>query len=77
MYSKISRTRFHTWEESGDHVRENKKTNKLLLIYRSIANMKTISAIYARCLTSLNDDWLSSPEGNGDMEDGAVCIYFL
>ncbi|KAI7889509.1 uncharacterized protein EV154DRAFT_514478 [Mucor mucedo] len=36
------------------------------------SNMKTISAIYARCLTSLNDDWLSSPEGNSDMEEGAM-----
>lgn len=34
--------------------------------------MKTISAIYSHCLTSLNDDWLSSPEGNGDMEEGAA-----
>jgi hypothetical protein len=34
--------------------------------------MKTISAIYFRCLTSLNDDWLSNPEGSGDMEEGAV-----
>ncbi|KAG2229778.1 hypothetical protein INT48_005305 [Thamnidium elegans] len=36
------------------------------------SNMKTISSIYAHCLTSLNDDWLSSPEGNGDMEEGAM-----
>lgn len=42
-----------------------------------IANMKTISSIYARCLTSLNDEWLSSPEGNGDMEEGAVCIFYV
>lgn len=39
--------------------------------------MKTISSIYARCLTSLNDEWLSSPEGNGDMEEGAVCIFYV
>lgn len=37
-----------------------------------IANMKTISAIYAHCLTSLNDDWLSSPEGSADMDESAV-----
>ncbi|KAI9254396.1 hypothetical protein EDC94DRAFT_241005 [Helicostylum pulchrum] len=36
------------------------------------SNMKTISAIYAHCLTSLNDDWLSSPEGNGEMEEAAL-----
>lgn len=34
--------------------------------------MKTISAIYSHCLTSLNDDWLSSPEGNADMDESAV-----
>jgi hypothetical protein len=34
--------------------------------------MKTISSIYSHCLTSLNDDWLSSPEGNGDLEEGAM-----
>lgn len=38
----------------------------------SVANMKTISAIYAHCLTSLNDDWLSSPEGSADMDESAV-----
>ncbi|KAK4511580.1 uncharacterized protein ATC70_012796 [Mucor velutinosus] len=36
------------------------------------ANMKTISAIYAHCLTSLNDDWLSSPEGSADMDESAM-----
>ncbi|KAL9538658.1 hypothetical protein MBANPS3_010767 [Mucor bainieri] len=36
------------------------------------ANMKTISAIYAHCLTSLNDDWLSSPEGSADMDESAI-----
>lgn len=46
-----------------------------LVTFFFLANMKTISAIYARCLTSLNDDWLSSPEGNNDMEDGAVSIF--
>lgn len=34
--------------------------------------MKTISAIYSHIMTSLNDDWLSCPDGSADMEDGAV-----
>lgn len=39
--------------------------------------MKTISAIYSNILTSLNDDWLSSPEGSDDLEEGTVSIYSL
>jgi hypothetical protein len=39
--------------------------------------MKTISAIYAHCLTSLNDDWLSSPEGSTDMDENAVSEAML
>ncbi|RCI04110.1 Factor arrest protein 11 [Rhizopus stolonifer] len=35
-------------------------------------NMKTISSIYAHCLTCLSDDWLSSPEGSMDSEEGAT-----
>ncbi|KAI7903636.1 uncharacterized protein BX663DRAFT_507156 [Cokeromyces recurvatus] len=35
-------------------------------------NMKTISAIYAHCVTSLNDDWLSCPEGCIDIEESAA-----
>lgn len=37
-----------------------------------IANMRTISAIYSHCLTSLNDDWLSTSEGPVDIEDAIV-----
>ncbi|KAI8645242.1 hypothetical protein BD408DRAFT_441073 [Parasitella parasitica] len=36
------------------------------------ANMKTISAIYFHCQTSLNDDWLSSPEGSVDVDESAM-----
>ncbi|KAI8992187.1 hypothetical protein BDF20DRAFT_909855 [Mycotypha africana] len=32
-------------------------------------NMKTISAIYAHCLTSLNDDWLSRPDNDHNKEE--------
>lgn len=39
-----------------------------------IGNMKTISAIYSHCLTTLNDDWLSSPEGSVETEIYAVTI---
>ncbi|KAI9484133.1 MAG: hypothetical protein EXX96DRAFT_166153 [Benjaminiella poitrasii] len=35
-------------------------------------NMKTVSAIYSHCVTSLNDDWLSRPEGNTDVEESVV-----
>ncbi|ORE14601.1 hypothetical protein BCV71DRAFT_48714 [Rhizopus microsporus] len=31
--------------------------------------MKTVSAIYSQCPTSLNDEWLSTPEGSVDTED--------
>lgn len=34
--------------------------------------MRTISAIYSHCLTSLNDDWLSTSEGPVDIEDAIV-----
>ncbi|KAG1176315.1 hypothetical protein G6F70_006432 [Rhizopus microsporus] len=33
------------------------------------SNMKTVSAIYSQCPTSLNDEWLSTPEGSVDTED--------
>ncbi|CEP19150.1 hypothetical protein [Parasitella parasitica] len=36
------------------------------------ANMKTVSAIYSHCRTSLNDDWLSSPEGSADIDESAM-----
>ncbi|OBZ89007.1 Striatin-interacting protein 1 [Choanephora cucurbitarum] len=35
-------------------------------------NMKTISAIYATCLTYLNDEWLSLQEGLNHTEEGAA-----
>lgn len=35
-------------------------------------NMKTISSIYSHCLTSLNDDWLSTPDGPVDTEDTTI-----
>ncbi|KAG1147525.1 hypothetical protein G6F37_003751 [Rhizopus arrhizus] len=37
-----------------------------------LANMRTISAIYSHCLTSLNDDWLSTSEGPVDIEDAII-----
>lgn len=38
--------------------------------------MKTISAIYSNIMTSLNDDWLSCPDGSADIEDGTVKYLF-
>ncbi|KAL1928920.1 hypothetical protein VTP01DRAFT_1979 [Rhizomucor pusillus] len=39
--------------------------------WRSL-NMKIISAIYLRCLTSLRDDWVSKQDTDADMEDGMM-----
>lgn len=39
--------------------------------------MKTVSAIYSHCPTSLNDEWLSTPEGSVDTEDTTVKYYFF